>query len=304
MTRKDWTGDYDYERLIAEENTHYLGIEVTEDLKEGGVHASGCWQHYWQRVADVLHRGPIGWIGDHLRDRFGFTEGPIEILSLGSGSCVHEIALARSLKGYGRVVCTDINKELFLQARDVAATEGLDMEFRKADLNFITIEPGRYRMIFAHAVLHYVINLERLCEEISAGLSPDAILHIVEVVGQNRRLIWDDSEAFANALLRQVPKRITRSIRLAVKPEDAGMEGIRQEKILPELYRLFQPEYELLHGAFMRFICAHPELSRRFDPNDTEARRYLDFLIDCDTAAIRRRVLRPLEVWGVYLPLG
>jgi hypothetical protein len=47
----DLTGNYDYGRLIREEKEHYSGIEVTDELKEGGVHAHDSWAYYWQGIA-------------------------------------------------------------------------------------------------------------------------------------------------------------------------------------------------------------------------------------------------------------
>jgi hypothetical protein len=174
------------------------------------------------------------------------------------------------------------------------------MDFRSEDLNFITIEPGRYDLIFAHAAIHHVINLEHLFDQIIGGLSPTGIFQLTEVVGKNRKLIWDKNERYANALLELMPERLTHGIRLAVREDADGMEGIRQQDILPLLRKHFVPLFEHRHGAFMRFICTHPELGATFDPNDAEVRRCLEFLIASDDCAVRHRVLEPLEIWGVY----
>lgn len=299
MTKPDLTKNYDYARLVDEEKRHYTDIEVTADLKEGGVHAGDCWQYYWQRVAEDLASGPVA-IGDYLQQCFPDDTGTLKVLSLGSGYCGNEIDLARQLKGKVHVVCTDINEQLFVQAQRVVEEEQLSMEFRTEDLNFIAIEPGQYHMIFAHAVLHHVINLEHLFDQISTGLVEGGFLHLVEVVGENRRLLWQDNEAFANRLLDTLPRAITKGYRLAVKPEDSGMEGIRQEDIPVELQKGFDPIYEHTHGAFMRFICTNGRLAPRFNPRDPAARRCLDFLIACDRAAVQHGILRPLEIWGVY----
>src|SRR5262249_44819452 len=151
------------------------------------------------------------------------------------------------------ITCTDINDELYDGAKSTAAAEGLPLEFRIADMNFIHIEPGHYDVIFAHASLHHVINLERLFDEIEGGLVPNGVFHLVEVVGMNRKLIWDNSERFANAALDCVPEMLTGGLRLHVPFEADGMEGVRQEDILPLLRGHFTPIFELRHGAFIRF---------------------------------------------------
>jgi SAM-dependent methyltransferase len=202
-----------------------------------------------------------------------------------------------------RITCTDLNPALFEKARAAAKAENLALEFAEADLNFIDVAPGRYDLIFAHASLHHVINVERLFEQMTRGLAPRGLLHLVEVVGKNRKLIWDESERYANALLELLPAEVTGGIRLDVKEDESAMEGVRQEAIGTCLRSSFRPVFEHWHGAFMRFICTHPDLAPRFDPGNPERRRYLDFLIEADDHAVRSGVLRPLEVWGVYEPV-
>ncbi len=299
---QDLTKTYDYARLIEEEKEHYSHIEVTEDLREGGVHASSAWQHYWERVGKIIGASGFANLGAYLSQSLSHLDRPIEVLSLGSGYCGNELALARQFSCEYRIRCTDINEALFEKAKSVARDERLKIEFGVADINFLALERGRYDLIFAHAVIHHVINLEPLFDQLARGLAPGGVLHLVDVVGKNRKLIWDESERFANALLDLLPDRVTRGVRLAVPEEAEGMEGIRQQDIVPQLRQSFTPLFEHRHGAFMRFICTHPELGPTLDPRNEEGRRYLDFLIDCDDSAVRRGILAPLEIWGVYRP--
>lgn len=301
---QDLTKTYDYAKLIEEEKEHYSHIEITPDLKEGGIHASSAWQYYWERVARVVRTSEFADIAGYLSRTCSHLDRPVEVLSLGSGYCGNELALARRFTHDYRIRCTDINEKLFERARAVARDERLHVEFGVADLNFIAIEPGRYDLIFAHAAIHHVINVEHLFEQLVGGLSPGGVFHLVDVVGKNRKLIWDESEQFANALLELVPRRLTRGVRLEVPDAAEGMEGIRQQDIVPGLRQSFTPLFEHRHGAFMRFICTHPELGPALDPRDDEARRHLDFLIDCDDSAVRHGVLAPLEIWGVYRTRG
>jgi SAM-dependent methyltransferase len=300
-TVKDFTKTFDYERLLDEEKEHYSKIEVTEDLKEGGPHASSCWQYYWKRVAQNIP-SEFADLPGYLARTCGHLDRPLEILSLGSGYCGHELALARDLRRSYRIRCADINERLFDRAREVVRDEGLAVEFEVADLNFMAIEPRRYDLILAHAVLHHVINLEHLFEHVVAGLASGGIFHLVDVAGQNRKLLWDPSERLVNALLEAIPHEITRGVRVNVPYEAEGMEGIRQAEVIPQLRAHFTPLFEYQHGAFMRFIGTNQELSGCFDPRDERARRYLDFLIDVDAAAVRDGVLPPLEIWGIYRP--
>lgn len=299
---RDLTKHYDYDALVRQEKEHYAEIEITEDLREGGSHASDCWTYYWQRAGRVIDASPFGDMAGYLSQRFQDLGRPMRILSLGSGYCGHELKLARGLTCDYRITCTDINPDLFGPAQAVADREGLLLDFAVEDINFITIERGHYDLVFAHASVHHVINLERLFEQILDGLSPTGLFQLVDVVGQNRKLLWDESERMANALLRALPRELTRGMKLNAPIEDEGMEGIRQEDTMPVLRATFEPLFEHRHGAFMRFICTNERLAKRFDPQDPTARRYLDFLIDCDDSLVARGILEPLELWGVYTP--
>ena len=125
---------------------------------------------------------------------------------------------------------------------------------------------------------------------------------MVEVVGMNRKLIWPENEAFANSLLRALPDDICGGYQLNIPFQDHGMEGVRQEDIMPVMAERFDTLYEYSHGAFMRFICTNPYLGKLLDPNRPKAKCALDFLIACDIAAVNNDILRPLEVYGFYRP--
>ena len=299
---KDLTGGFDYDRLIREEKEHYSEAEITADLKEGGGHTNASWGYYWRRVGEAYAGSPYASMPAFIESRFADVERSIEILSLGSGYCGHELALSERLGRSHRMTCTDVNPELFARARDVVAAKGLSVEFQEVDLNFIELEPNRYDLIVAHAVLHHVINLEHLFDQVAGGLREGGALGVTEVVGPNRKQIWEENENLANALLAALPEDLIGGLRLDVADDDVGMEGIRQEDILPLLHERFEPLFELRHGAFMRFVCTQPEIGRRLDPDDPKTRGYLDFLIDCDQSAVERGLLQPLEVHGFYVP--
>jgi SAM-dependent methyltransferase len=302
---RDLTKAFDYAQLIEEEKAHFSDVVVTDELKEGGAHANKSWDYYFQRVGNVIAKNGFANLADYLCQIAPSMNRPLEILSLASGYCGHEIELARKMTRPYKLTCTELNEDIFERARSVAKTEGLAMSFEAADLNFIWIEPKRYDLIFAHAAIHHVINLEHLFEQIAGGLSPTGIFHLVEVVGKNRKLIWDENERYANALLDLIPDELIRGIRISVPQEAVGMEGIRQEEILPLLRKHFSPIFEHRHGAFMRIICTvYPDLGLALDPQKNESRRYLDFLIDSDDCSVRYGILRPLEIWGVYKASG
>lgn len=300
----DHTKSFDYDRLIAEEKKHYSQIEITEQLTEGGKHANSAWEYYWQQVSEEISRraGRYGNLVKYIED-FVPSKRKIRILSLGSGYCGHELMIAEQFTRDYEIKCVDINEDLFHQARQQAEMKGLNVTFEVADLNFIQILPQRYDMIFAHAVLHHIINLEQLFIQIAQGLDCAGVFHLVEVTGENRRLLWPENQEFVNGLLDLFPQEMVGQHRIQVFAEDEGMEGVRQEEILPLLKKRFFVLFEHLHGAFMRYVCLDQHLAPLFDPTKPQAKKYLDFLIDCDQSCVRHGLLHPLEIWGIYRPL-
>ncbi|SLM29964.1 hypothetical protein MTBBW1_2030054 [Desulfamplus magnetovallimortis] len=301
----DYTKGYEYERLIEEEKAHYSEIEVTERLTEGGRHAHSAWEYYWQRVGSHIQQnaGEYADVTGYL-EKIVPQERPIRILSLGSGYCGQELMLARQFSKEYEITCVDINEALFEKARKVAVEENLNIVFKSGDLNFLTIEKSSYDMIYAHAVLHHVINLEILYDQIASGLTSQGFFHLVEVVGENRRLLWEENEKFVNSLLAVCPDEFISGHKVKPDEEEEGMEGVRQEEILSLLKSRFTPDYEYLHGAFMRFVCLHEVIGKSLEPASEDARKYLDFLIECDESCVGKKMLRPLEVWGIYRPIS
>ena len=304
MTAKDHTGEYDYEALIQEEKAHYSEIEVTDRLTEGGIHDAGPWVHYWKKIGEkVGSNAPEG--GNVAALVQASTDAdPIRVLSLGSGYCGQEIMLAKQFARPYEILCTDVNEALFEQAKKTADEQGLHLTFETADLNFMEIEAGSYDLIFAHAVMHHVINLEHLFQQIHRGLKKNGLFHLVDVCGENRRLLWEKNREFANTLLELCPKDPEGGGPLSIPPPAVaeGMEGVRQEEIIPFLESYFDPVFEFRHGAFMRFICLDAKMARALDPLDEKKRRHLDFLIESDLNSIQCGLLDPLEIWGIYQP--
>ena len=94
---RDLTRTFNYAQLIEEERAHFSKIVVTADLKEGGIHANKAWDYYWQRVGQVIEKSGFANLAAYLCGAFPDLDRPLEILSLASGYCGHEIDLARRM---------------------------------------------------------------------------------------------------------------------------------------------------------------------------------------------------------------
>ncbi|HKM56078.1 MAG TPA: class I SAM-dependent methyltransferase [Isosphaeraceae bacterium] len=311
----DLTKGADYQRLVDEEIQHYSGIEVTQNLTEGGVHDSKAWTfNYHFHYKNIFKTDPYNEVVTFANQR----ENP-GILSIGCGYGGHELQIARSLRQPYHLVALDLNSLLFREAQRRAASEGLNVRFKCVDLNFLDIEPASFDVIYAIASIHHVLNLEHLFATIHRGLKDQGRLVMLDIIGQSQVLHWKQNVEFAAELVRKMPWRymplntsLWRKLARRFDPytiipeyvepsEQIGMEGIRQEEIEPLLGQWFTGEKVFRYNAFMRLICTNPYLGKRLDPAVEKDRLYLEDLIRLDYEQVQSGKLRPTELFGVFV---
>jgi hypothetical protein len=83
----DWTKCFGYEVLIEEEIELYSALEVTEDLKEGGIAANRAWNHWYEYLAATWRTD----FGSEIVEAASRAAEP-RLLSLGCGYGGMEIA--------------------------------------------------------------------------------------------------------------------------------------------------------------------------------------------------------------------
>ena len=301
----DWTRCFGYETLVAEEIEHYSTIEVTEELKEGGVAANRAWERWYRFLADL-------WQTDFVSEIVESTQGikAPRLLSLGCGHGGMELDCARRLEGREYVILAlDLNPGIFLRAREEVARDGLQVRFQAVDLNFVELEEGAFDVVFAHASLHHVLNLEHLFAQVHRALRPQGRLVVLDIIGKSQVLYWPENVRFAAELVGKMPGQYRRG--LVADPAVLfpsyldgaslpGMEGIRQEAIEDQLAVWFRPIKSFKYNSFIRLICTHSILAYRFDVERLEDREYLDDLFRRDLEMIASGELRPSEMFAVY----
>ena len=298
---QDLTARYDYQRLIDEEIDEYCNIEVTEDLREGGVHALKAWDYWFIYLARNV------WKTDFAREVVDYASrlSNPRILSLGCGYGGHELNIARLLTPPFELVGVDLNPHIFSQAQDEAREASLNIRFDAGDLNFLQIDRDCFDIIYAHASLHHVINLEKLMLQIRGGLKKGGRLIVVDMIGRNRSLFWKENRDFAKDVIREMPSRYKSFMHILDRLRwgfdvDHGMEGVRQEEIEPEILKYFTPVKCFKYGSFMRMICANKHIGANINPDKDEDRRYLESLFRLDLEQIELGRLRPTEMFAVF----
>jgi len=278
-------------------------VAVTDDFGDGGVAANPAWRHYVERLRPTLQASGFASLGVYLSQSLADLARPIEVLSLGGGSGGREVALARSFGRSYSLRHLHSPGARYDRAAEIARTEGLGLQFLPAEIEDLELERGRYDLVVVRGVFHRLPDPERFFGEVGAALAPGGLLQVEDMVGKNGKLLWEENEWLANALLARLPENLTKGARLEAPDGEAGLGGPRQAEILEPLRRRFTPLFEHRHGAFMRFVCAHPVLGPALGAPAAAARNSLDFLIDSDDSAVRHELLQGLELWGVYRPV-
>lgn len=309
----DRTQGTDYQRLTDEEVEHYSHIKVTDKLTEGGVHSHKSWAFYFEYLdKKVFGRG----FDDEIAFQAEQFEHP-RLLSVGCGYGGIDLEIARKLRKPFELVAVDLNPSIYIEAERRAKSEGLNMHFKSFDLNFIDIQPEVFDIIYAHASLHHVLNLEHLFSKLYHGLTENGRFVVRDIIGKTQVLFWKENVEFTVSLIKKMPKhyrppvgkRLWRHFwfnpytiipKYKEPSRQVGMEGIRQEEIESLMAQWFSAIKQFKYNAYMRMICTNDFLGARLDPDKDDDREYLEELIKLELQQIEKGNLRPTEMFGVF----
>lgn len=209
--------------------------------------------------------------------------GPRErCLSLGSG--LGRIEKYFVEKGFtSRIetieLCSDVNEKTRLNDNKISVNKG--------DLNFTTLQEGAYDFIICHGVLHHLINLEHILEQINNSLNDNGLLMIYEYVGPDR---WQFSDKTMSVLKENFPH-----LKFNKKPkqEFIGFESIRSSNLLPILEKYFgdnKNESVIYGGIYFPFlICA-----KNYNEEDLVKAIEMDEKLSCENS------IEPCYHMGIY----
>jgi SAM-dependent methyltransferase len=161
------------------------------------------------------------------------------------------------------------------------------IDAREGDLNFVELKPNTYDFILCHGVLHHLINLEHIIEQINHALKPDGRLLIYEYIGEDR---WQFSEAQLSRLRRMFP-----NIKLNNIPvwRVNGFEAVRSSDLLELITKQFGQvcERSVNYGGvfFPLIIC-----------NWLAAKRNIERIVEIDVEVSRSNELPPCYHMGIY----
>jgi 2-polyprenyl-3-methyl-5-hydroxy-6-metoxy-1,4-benzoquinol methylase len=303
-------GSREYRRRVEEEVEHYSAAFAADDKPEDLMEpAPPVWVDLERRVQGLIHRRTGAEVTGHaatvLRRRAG-----ARMLSLGCGAGGVEMVIGREARA-AEITCVDVNGSSLGLGKRVAAAEGLNLRFEQADLNLVELEKSAFDVVFCHASLHHVLELERLITQIRGSLRPEGVVVVVDVITRNGYRMWPETRKVARDLFRTLPEQF-RLNHTAYRPErkvdreiwesdtrSAGMECLRSEDVLPLLRREFEvvclvPYFTLCRRFFDTMYGPNYDLAQPLD------QAILEWIWELDQEYLRRAELKPETFFGVF----
>ena len=258
--------------------------------------------HFWSnsmlrpRVDSVFpERGQGQIFAGVIREALQRADVPRRIISLGSGACRLELAVAGALVEGGVTdfvfECVDLTASRIDAARQAAMEAGQSERFVFTEEDVNRWRPRQqYAAVMAAQSLHHFVELEHIFQAISDALHDNGMFVTADMIGCNGHQRWPEAMVAINALWEVLPEKYKynhafKCIEDVYVNRDysrKGFEGIRAQDILPLLQRFFHFERFVAFGNII-----DPFVSRAFGPNfsrdvefDREFVRRLDRLND------------------------
>jgi ubiquinone/menaquinone biosynthesis C-methylase UbiE len=186
----------------------------------------------------------------------------IRMLSIGSGVCSHELALAEYLQ-FKEITCVDLAQNRLNEAKKIADKKGLkNIRFECANI-FEFIEKGnKYDIVFFHQSLHHFANMNAFIPDfICNSLTNNGKLIINEFVGPSRLQFPKTQIKAINEALAIIPKPFRKRFKTELyktKFYGSGIlrmiqadptECIDSINIMPNIYHHFDTIVERPYGG-------------------------------------------------------
>lgn len=240
---------------------------------------------------------PEAFFLNHIRRNAAAGNLPVRVLSVGTGACSMEIALAAQLQADGvaaRTTCLDFNPALMHRAAATAESRGVatQMTFEARDCN-LPFELPLQDVIIVNQFFHHVTELETFCRSLRRSLAPQGVLLSSDIIGRNGHMLWPDVETVVQEAWATLPadKRHDRhfnAVQTRYRPIDHAAysnEGVRAQDIVACLLAEF--DFELFFsfgGAIVPFV--ERRIGFNFDPQEAADRARIERIHAADAAAL------------------
>jgi 2-polyprenyl-3-methyl-5-hydroxy-6-metoxy-1,4-benzoquinol methylase len=276
----------------------------------------------WVRVpgvAENMNRRATGdpaldWINHSASLLTSFAK-PIKALSIGCGFGIIERTLRRH--DYCQLIHgVDVAEKAIETARKTAQAEGLDgLSYEVADLNAAKFPPLTYDVVYAHASLHHIFQLEHLLNEIKQTLRPGGLFVVYEYIGPSQMQFPRRDLELADVFLKVIPERYRQlqrrkgtkneALRVSLDTMNSSdpSEGIRASEIVPLIASRFEIRHFRYVGGTLLLLIFN-EIAGNFLESDLEIIPVIDALITLDNFLIDNKVLPSYHVYMVCEKTG
>lgn len=290
-----------YQQRMENENKLYSHLERTEAGAEK-VNASlaATLDAFQERARKAV--GTNVW--DYVVECANSRENT-KMLSLGAGTCGLEISLATRFKRSFQLHCIDANAELITRGMQIALANGVTITPVAQDINSLKLDQT-YDIVFAHAILHHLVELEHVLDEVRSNLSEDGRFIVYDITARNGLLLWPEQRKIIDGLLAALPSKFTYSHLLKrntqtfaeIDHSDQSFECIRSQDVLPLLQEYFATELLVKGFAFLRRFTEN-EFGSNFDLRNDFDLKLFHFLLELDQWYVDNGVLKPEAVFWV-----
>lgn len=303
--------DYD-ERLAAERATFSDQDDVHGNLPEAA--------HRWSARHHLPKLNALGvpsideLVTGEIARRATKATREVVVLSLGSGNGDKELGWLRALADDGvhnvRIRLLEYNPEM--QERAAAAAHALGLADRVeplvADFNTWRADT-EHDVVVGYQVLHHVLELEHLYDELRRGLAADGVLVVHDMIGRNGHRRWPEALEVVERIWATLPPDLRRNAITGEVDEHyddidcavEGFEGIRSQDVLPLLLERFHPGLFLAAGnavdPFIDRVYGH-----NFDLGIERHRTLIDHIGTLDETLIDLGVLTPTRLTALFHP--
>lgn len=179
---------------------------------------------------------------------------------------------------------------------DGAPTQGVAIT--SEDLNFACFKENEYDLIVSMAILHHIVNVDQLLEQINRALTPNGRFVVLDYIGEERFQWREDKRQFINGLLRRIPPKYLRFPFAGIDAVHLGrlspFEAVTSTRLPAAFERHLRP-LEVRTGHAVLFPTAQ-YLRARYLSEDNPI---VDQLIEADREATQLG-LQPAAIAGVY----
>jgi SAM-dependent methyltransferase len=294
-----------YQEKVAAEIQHYANNVLAFFPPE--AHRFWMQNYMWNKVEHVF--------GTRRLDEFYGTslihrKHHIQVLSVGSGDGQLELALARYLEASGCEAFTIHTTEIspIRQKRTITLIEqaglGHRFEHHIVDLNESMVE-GSFDLIFAHHVLHHIVNLEGLFGRIHSALQEDGVFATVDMIGRNGHMRWPEALEIIEQVWEFIPAQWKYNFQHQQYHEkykdhdcsNVGFEGVRSQDILPSLLNTFAFEGFVAGGGF-HDILLERGYGQSIDMKNKAERALICFLSDYNELLLETGRVKPTMIFA------